>query len=99
MRGQSFLDSSLRLDGIVDILQTIKNQPIYFSQITMASKIRFKKSIQKYLRYCVDKELSDTFWKPYREGIHESKRHPKRTEFYHYYKITDKGIQFLELVK
>lgn len=97
-RPPSFLDSSLRLDGIIDILGTVQDEPRYASQIYIISKIRFKASRLKYMKYCCERKFLEKYSVP-RTG-YEPKFEKNKTDkkYYVYYKITDKGRQFLELV-
>jgi predicted transcriptional regulator len=55
-RRPSFLDSSLRLEGIIDILQCTEH-PITFVNLQTKSRICMKASFLRYLKYCVDQEF------------------------------------------
>jgi len=92
MRHKSFLDSSLRLDGITAILNATNQELRYYSQIFIESNIKYKKSFIKYLKFCTTKGLVTSY--PGRN------QRVTRGENQHvvYYVITEKGKQFLELV-
>lgn len=89
VRKRSFLDSSLRFDGIIDILNCTK-EPMRFSPLVMKSRIKFKKSFLKYLRYCIEKKLVINR-KVYGKRIYK----PIESWFV----ITEKGRLFLEMVE
>lgn len=98
-RRSSFLDSSLRIAGIVDIVELVSKKPLYFSELKKSSKIKFKQSFLKYLRFCYEKGFLKK-----KEGyiIKESHGEFRTYEQGHeivYYSITSKGKRFLELVK
>lgn len=98
-RKPSFLDSSLKIDGIIEIMELVRKEPLYFHEMVKKSKIKFKKSFMKYLRYCFEKgfvrkrkkfiilELTG-YGKTYDQGHHAV-----------FYSTTQKGKKFLELVK
>ena len=98
-RRPSFLDTSLRLDGITELLQIINMEPRKFSDLCKVSKIKFKKSFMKYLRYCVDQGFM-TKTRVSRSGAHE-RFHAlmSKGRFYTFYHITAKGRLFLEITK
>ena len=98
-RGSSFLDSSLRLDGITDILNIVSEEPRYFTQVMNESRIKFKKSFLKYLKYCVEQGFM-TKSQVSKSGAHE-RYHVlmSKGRFFTFYQITDKGRTFLEMVK
>lgn len=53
-RGSSFLDSSLRLEGICHIiLLTLETKS--YTNLWKHSQIKYKGSFLKYLRYCLEK--------------------------------------------
>ncbi len=54
-RKKSFLGSSLRLDGIIDLVELVSNHSLYFSEMQKKSRIIYKKSFLNYLRYCVER--------------------------------------------
>lgn len=56
-RKPSFLDSSLRIDGILDTVRIAQKKPQFFGHMIDKSQIKFKASFLKYLHYCVDMEL------------------------------------------
>jgi len=91
-RRTSFLDTSLRLDGITVILNAVCEEPVTYSRLLMLSHIKFKKSFIKYLKYCKDQGF--VLATP---GINRTKG---RGENHHvvYHIITAKGRNFLELV-
>jgi len=92
-RHKSFLDSSLRLDGITAILQATSGELSYYSQIFIKSNIKFKKSFIKYLKFCKDRNLVTST-----PGINSR---VTRGENHHvvFYTITEKGRNFLEMVQ
>lgn len=98
-RKKSFLDSSPKIDGIIDILTIVAEQPAYANQIYRKSRIRMKNSVIKYTRYCVDKGFIVPYRTPIR-GNHVSKfEKAKRMNCYYvFYKITVKGRTFLGMV-
>lgn len=98
-RGTSFLDSSLKIDGILDILKILSVKPYYFHDLCKTSKIQFKKSFLKYLNFCYEKNLvkktnRDSFMETTSYGTTYNKRYA--TVFY---SITTNGKKFMELVK
>jgi len=97
-RKPSFLDYSLRLDGITDILQIVSNEPRYFTQVLNQSRIKFKKSFLKYLNYCKEKDLVESYQTTITASRGRGRGITKHghVTFYH---ITDKGRKFLELVQ
>lgn len=99
IRRASFLDSSLRLEGIKDIIQSSREQ-LYFSELKTKSKIKFKKSFLKYLNYCIEKEFVVKYKLPLKDIPLNcySKRNPQ-PKILVFYKTTDKGLQFLEMVQ
>lgn len=98
-RKPSFLDSSLKIDGIIDVLEVISKQPLYLAQINKASKISMPNSIAKYTKYCLDKGFFSTYL-VLRNG-HGSRREKNKTinRYHKHYKITDKGRMFLEMIQ
>jgi len=92
-RNPSFLDSSLRLNGITAILESLRKGELTFTQLFMDSNIKFKKSFLKYSNYCKDKQFITS-----KRGI---SRIPNRWEgrTVVYYSITDKGRGFLEMIE
>ena len=93
MRHKSFLDSSLRLDGITAILNTVDGELLFYTEIYHKSNIRFKKSFIKYLNYC--KEKGFIIGTP---GINQRASRGQNQKVV-YYTITEKGLKFLELVQ
>lgn len=93
IRRPSFLDKSLRLNGITAILDSVIEQPEYFSRVFILSNIKFKKSFLKYLNYC--KTQGFVIGTP---GISHGR---SRAENQHvvYYSITQKGRDFLEMLQ
>lgn len=97
-RRLSFLDTSLRLDGITEIVTLCKGSK-YFTELRMASQIKFKKSFLKYVRYCVDQGFISKFEVSYKNlpdryiGLKLSASH------YTFYQTTSRGKQFLELTQ
>jgi len=96
-RRPSFLDTSLRLDGIIEIV-TLSTQSMYFSEFRLASKIKFKKSFLKYLRYCVEKNFVNKSQIHYKDLPDRYRGRKLAAKFYTFYLITAKGQKFLELV-
>jgi len=92
-RHKSFLDSSLRLDGITAILNTVNKDLLFFTEVYHKSNIRFKKSFIKYLNYC--KEKGFVIGTP---GISQRASRGQNQRVV-YYTITEKGKLFLELVQ
>lgn len=91
-RHRSFLDSSLKLDGITAILESLLVGQLSYTRLYVSSNIKFKKSFLKYLDYCKEKEFVTKH--PGRNT--ESGRGENQRVVY--YKITDKGRNFLELL-
>jgi len=98
-RRPSFLDSSLRIDGIIDVLGIVAKEPLYLTKIHRRSKISMRKSIAKYVKYCVDNGFFSTYLVP-RNGHGSIKEKSKSLSRYlKHYKITVKGRTFLEMVQ
>jgi len=92
-RRPSFLHSSLRIDGITAILESLRKGELTFTQLYMDSNIKFKKSFLKYSKYCKDKQFVTS-----KRGISKTpNRWEGRTVVY--YSITEKGREFLEMLK
>jgi len=91
-RNYSFARQGLGLNGVQDILSCV-GEGRRFSQIYKISKIHFKKSFIKYLKFCVDKKLV-RHWTVY--GT-KGKNIYKPLESW--YVITDKGRLFLEMLE
>lgn len=93
MRHRSFLDSSLKIDGITAILKATSGELSYYSQVFIKSNIKFKKSFIKYLKFCTDREFVTAT-----PGINET---PSRGENRPvvFYTITEKGRNFLEMAQ
>ena len=98
-RGPSFLDSSLRLNGITDLLQIVDKEPINFSALYKVTRIKFRSSYLKYLKYCVEQGFM-TKTQVSKSGAHE-RYHAlmSKGRFFTFYQITDKGRTFLELIQ
>lgn len=98
-RGKSFLDKSMRLNGVVEILQLTRKKPISFTDMRDTSKIKFKKSLLKYMRFCVEKKLvrkkEGMQWKKITGWGHKYDRRVHNINYF----ITARGRKFLELVK
>jgi len=98
MRHKSFLHNSLRLDGITKLLHIVSTNPMYFSELFINSKIKFKASFLKYLRYCVENDFITKFPVSKKNlpdrycGLKQTSQH------YMFYKTTDKGKEFLNLL-
>jgi predicted transcriptional regulator len=98
MRSRSFLDSSPRLAGIIDIVKLTKNKPISFTYLRDHSEIKYKQSLLKYLKFCIEKKLIAS-----RDGMEWKKltgwghKYDKRVYTINYL-ITAKGKKFLEFV-
>lgn len=91
MRHKSFLDTSLKLDGIIAILNATYGEKQHYSKIFRTSNIKFKKSFNKYLDYCKKKEFVDRS-----EGANPSPGRGNNGRVV-FYTINDKGRLFLEL--
>jgi len=97
-RRPSFLDSSLRLDGITELLTLLSRESKYFSQLRMESRIKFKKSFLKYLRYCVKQEFLTTSKVPIKQISERYRGIAYVNGYYTFHHITEKGRLFLEMV-
>jgi len=96
-RRPSFLDSSLRLNGIIELVTLAKNS-MYFSELRLTSRIKFKKSFLKYLRFCVEKNFIEKTIVSYKDLPDRYRgRKPSATN-YTFYKITKSGRLFLEII-
>ncbi len=96
-RRPSFLDTSLRLDGIIELV-TLSKDSMYFSEIRMASRIKFKKSFLKYLRFCVEKNFIEKTIVSYKDLPDRYRGRKPSGPNYIFYTITDSGRTFLELI-
>lgn len=97
LRQRSFLDSSLKMDGILEILSIIQKKPMWFSEMCRASRIKFRNANVKYLKYCKDKGLVcgvDTLLK-----IPNGRGYSKKEKSFVVYSITIKGSMILEWLK
>lgn len=88
VRRPSFLDSSLKIDGIIDILNCTL-EPIRFENLRLKSQIKYKKSFINYKNFCISHDfVRNTRVNINREfGAVES-----------WFVITEKGREFLEMV-
>jgi predicted transcriptional regulator len=98
MRQASFLDYSLRLEGIKDILDVLKDGSLYYTQILKKSRIKHKASFRKYLDYCESKGFILSFLKE-RQILVGRFRGEHRKMNLRFYEITTKGKSFMEAVK
>jgi predicted transcriptional regulator len=94
-RRPSFLDSSLRLDGITEILTLLTNNPMYFRQIRRVTRIRYAPAILKYLKFCKEKGLVQ--WNEELLIIQNGRGTSKKAHYYTVYTVSDKGRVFLEM--
>lgn len=92
MRHKSFLDSSLKIDGITAILQATSGELSYYTQVFIKSNIKFKKSFIKYLKYCTDRNFVVST-----PGINSRVTRGENHKVV-YYTITEKGKLFLEII-
>ena len=97
-RKTSFLDSSLKIAGIIDILSQLKSEAMYNNQLFRNCDIKYKPSFGKYLNYCAANGFVCSYQVPIR-GNHVSKfeKQIRMCKYYKYYKLTDKGRTFLEM--
>jgi len=93
LRHRSFLDTSLKLDGITAILKATSGELSYYSQVFIKSNIKFKKSFIKYLKFCTDREFVIST-----PGINKSAGRGENKPVV-FYTITEKGRNFLEMVE
>jgi len=100
-RAGSFLDTSLRINGITHLIELISLGPLTTSKFFNANQIRYKSSFLKYCRYCVDNGFMTKYYvklyttTPVSTELYE--QHPKK---YHVmYRITDLGRHWLEITK
>jgi len=98
MRQASFLDYSLRLEGIREILNVLKDGTLYYTQILKKSRIKHKASFRKYLDYCESKGFILSFKKD-KQILCGRFRGEHRNMNLRFYEITPKGKAFLEAVK
>ena len=94
LRRPSFLHSSLRLDGITELLNIVSDGPIHFPALCLKSRIQFKKSFLKLLKYCNDQEF---MYKSHSSTHPSNGRNAKKDYTFVYYHITKKGREFLRM--
>jgi len=87
-RKPSFLDTSLRLDGVLHILESL-GEPTSFNKMVSQSKIKYRQSFIKYLNFCIEKNLIT--------HEHTSQRYSNNS--WTRISITDKGRKLLEMLK
>jgi len=87
MRSSSFLDTGLRLPGLIRLCK-IARIDINFTKLFQDSEIRYKNSFLKYLNFCLEKNLIEN------TGTMRTERR-KNTPAY---KTTESGFKFLEIL-
>lgn len=88
-RKKSILRENYSISGIQDILNCTF-EPRRYKTLQLKSKIYFKKTFLRYLKYCIQKELVINN-KVYGEKIHR----PIQSWFI----ISEKGRKFLEMIE
>jgi len=96
MRKPSFLDNGHMIQGVLDVLNLIKDQPSYSSEMAVNSKISNRKTFFKYLSFCEKKGLCDN-WRIPRRGTISKFRPITKLRFYRYHSINNRGKAVLEL--
>lgn len=94
-RKPSYLDSSPRTEGILDILHVLSDQPLYFTQILKKSRTKYKPSFLKYLHYCETKGFIESYKKSSQLKLGRF-RGEQRNATLSYYQITKKGRTLLK---
>ena len=72
---------------------------MYWSQLLRTSRIRHKPSYTKYVNYCVDKGFLEVYHVPLRGHGSRFERNMTKQRYFKYYRITDRGRKFLDLVQ
>ena len=98
-RGKSFLDASLKIDGIIDVLRLTAKKPIRFTVLRDKSRIKMQLSFLKYLNYCMDQEFMTKKESNKTVRLFGYEHHYNKRVYHTHYSITAKGRKFLELVK
>lgn len=95
MRRHSFLDSSLKIAGIRDILLTCKDEKP-FVEVMRTSRIRYKPSLLRYIRWCIEKKLlqKENKLATYKQGRFRGISRKGKVSVYH---ITYDGKRLLEI--
>lgn len=96
VRHHSILDTSLKLDGIIEILRVFQKHPTWFAQMCRESRIKFRKANLKYLKYCRDKGLVDGVETELKIRI--GRGYSRKARGIMVYSLSEKGKLFLELV-
>ena len=92
-RKVSFLDSSLKIDGIISVLQPlIYARDIITTRLWIDSNIKHKQSYYKYLNFCIEKQFVV-------RTPHITKFGKEKKGMPVYHSITDKGRLFLEIIQ
>jgi len=96
-RQSSFLDTSARIEGIIEILKILEKKPMYYRQIFRVTRIRLSTSVLRYLNYCKEKGFVT--------GVEQLMKIPNgrgfstKAKYFTIYSVSEKGKLFLELVK
>lgn len=97
VRGKSFLRTSPSVVGIVEILELLEKNPMYYRQIFRVTKIRFAPALLKYLGYCKEKGFVTS--EEQLMKIPNGRGYNNKAKHFTVYSVTKKGMLFLELVK
>jgi len=97
-RRPSYLRTSLKLDGLVEIISIVRESPKYLAEIQRNSRICMKGTTTKYVKYCSDKGFFDSYFIPRRGHGSRFEKNKTKNKYYRYYRITDKGSKFLEIL-
>jgi len=97
LRRPSFLDTALKIDGVLDVLECVKMEPINYTRLIKTSKISHKQSFLKYLRYTLENKFVEKYGMSVKklDGRWKSTLNPRG--YYRFYKITDLGRTWMEM--
>jgi len=87
-RRRSFLDVSLKVDGIIEILEKCSS-PVSYTDLRKDCRIKAQSSFLKYRRFCMEKELM----------IHTVRTKVSPASHYSFYVLTEKGRMFLRCLQ
>lgn len=99
VRQVSFLDSSLKINGILEIITLVSDEPVYFHDLFKKSKIQYKKSFLNYLKFCFEKGFIKKTPKLIFTHNKGTIREYDQYQNVVYYSITAKGKQLLVWLK
>ena len=96
-RKQSSLKSSMKLDGLIDIMHIVSQRPQYQAEILRQSKICMKKVGIQYVKFCEDNGFFSSYLVPRKGHGSKLEKNQSINRYYKHFRLTDKGHQFLDM--